>query len=300
MTAKINSMTNQVAASARTAPAIMFMAMIALVSGAGLSSAWAGSATPWQTQNYVKIRLIIDKAEWRNRKNVLMAGIHIKMDPGWKTYWRYPGDAGLPPRFDWSGSANLKNSRVLWPAPTRYKDSAGNSIGYKTEVVFPVLIEPKDPSKPIDLVLKMEFAVCADICIPAETNLQLKSGGGWLFSSSYTPILARFLGRVPDIANANTSKLMVRKTKSELRGAAPYLSIDAKFPAGAKGADLFIEGPEGFYLAPAERVGEMKDGVINFKVDLTKGDDPKDLKGQTVTLTLVSNTAQSETTWRIE
>ena len=294
------STTDRLARYVRTAAAITVMAMPVLVSGGGFTSAWAGSATSWQAQNYVKTRLIIDKAEWQNRKDVLMAGIHIKMDPGWKTYWRYPGDAGLPPRFDWSGSRNLKSSRVLWPAPTRYKDSAGNSIGYKKEIVFPVLIEPKDPAKPVDLNLKMEFAVCSDICIPAETNLQLKSGRGGLFSRSYTPILSRYLERVPDIGSANKSELMVRNTKARLLGAAPYLSIDAKFPAGTKGADLFVEGPEGFYLAPAERIGETQDGTIKFKVDLTKGDDPKELKGKTVTLTLVSNTAQAETTWRIE
>lgn len=293
-------MTGQLGRFARQTAAIVLMAILVLMSDAGLATAQAGTATSWQTQNYVKTRLIIDKAEWQSRSDVLMAGIHIKMDPGWKTYWRYPGDAGLPPRFDWSGSANLKKPRVLWPAPTRYKDSAGNSIGYKKEVVFPVLIEPEDPAKPIDLVLKMEFAICADICIPAETNLKLKSGRGGLFSRSYTPILARYLGRVPDIRNANKSKLLVRATKARLLGAEPYLSIDAKFPAGAKGTDLFIEGPAGFYLAPAEQVGKAQDGTINFKVDLTKGDDPKELKGKTVTLTLVSNTAQTETTWRIE
>lgn len=300
MVVKMKSMTGRLARYARLAAAIMFLAMSLWAPAGGFTSAWAGSATSWQTQNYVKTRLIIDKAEWQNRKDVLMAGIHIKMDPGWKTYWRYPGDSGLPPRFDWSGSQNLKNSRVLWPAPTRYKDSSGNSIGYKKEVVFPVLIEPIDPAQPIDLVLKMEFAVCADICIPAESNLQLKSGRSGIFSRSYTSILSRYLGRVPDIRSSGKSELMIRNTKATLLGAAPYLSIEAKFPPGAKDADLFIEGPEGYYLAPAERIGETRDGTIKFKVDLTKGDDPIDLKGKTVTLTLVSNTAQSETTWRIE
>jgi len=300
MVVDMKSMTGQFARHARTVLAVSFIAMPVLMLGADDTPALAGSASSWQKQHYVKTRLIIDRAEWQSRKDVLMAGIHIKMDPGWKTYWRYPGDAGLPPRFDWTSSRNLKKSQILWPAPTRYKDSAGISIGYKKEVVFPVVIEPIDPSKPIDLILKMEFAVCADICIPAETNLQLKSGRSGMFSSSYKPILSRFLERVPDIKSANTSGLKVRMTKARLMGAAPYLSIDAEFPAGARGADLFIEGPEGFYLAPAERIAESQNGTVNFKVDLTKGDDPKELKGKTITLTLVSNTAQAQTTWRIE
>ena len=174
------------------------------------------------------------------------------------------------------------------------------SIGYKKEVVFPVLIEPIDPSQPIDLDLKLEFAVCADICIPAESNLKLKSGRDGFFSRSYTAVLSRYLRRVPDNRSTDTSNLKVRATKALLLGTAPYLRVDAQFPAGAQGADLFIEGPEGFYLAPVERISEAGDGTIKFEVDLTKGDDPKDLKGKTLTLTLVSNDAQSETTWRLE
>ena len=174
------------------------------------------------------------------------------------------------------------------------------SIGYKKEIIFPVLIEPIDPSQPVDLSLKMEFAVCADICIPAEANHQVKSGRDGIFSRSYVPLLSRYLERVPDNRNTNTSGLKVSDTKARLWGEAPFLSINAQFPAGAQGADLFIEGPEGFYLAPVERVSETGDGTIKFKVDLTKGDDPKDLKGKTITLTLVSKAAQTETTWYIE
>ncbi len=296
----VNSMAGHCVKYSRAAVSAALIAVPAVMLGGGFTTASAGSATSWQAQNYVKTRLIIDKADWQNQQDALMAGIHIKMDEGWKTYWRYPGDSGLPPRFDWSGSKNLKKALVLWPAPTRYKDSAGSSIGYKKEVIFPVLIEPKDPSQPVDLTLKMEFAVCADICIPAEANHQVKSGRDGIFSRSYASLLSRYLGRVPGNGNTNKSGLKVSDTKARLSGEAPFLSINAQFPSGAQGADLFIEGPEGFYLAPAERVSETEDGTIKFKVDLTKGDDPSDLKGKTVTLTLVSKSAQSETTWHIK
>ncbi len=279
--------------------AIGVSALILAVSA--LSNARAGTATSWTSKNHASTRLIADATPWQNKKKTLVAGIHIKLDKGWKTYWRYPGDSGLPPRFDWSGSSNLKSAKVLWPAPKRYLDSAGTSIGYKTEVVFPVLIEPVKADQPIDLKLKMEFAVCADICIPAEADLQLKVGRDSFFSSNYAPLLTRFLQRVPEkkAPGINTG-LSVSHTKAQLTGKAPYLTIDARFPKGFKGADLFIEGPEGFYLAPAKPVGKPGKGMIRFNVDLTQGDDPKDLKGKTVTLTLVSHDAQAETTWHIE
>jgi DsbC/DsbD-like thiol-disulfide interchange protein len=276
--------------------------VMALIQAAAIvSPAQAGSATSWISQNHASTRLIVDTTPWHNKQKTRVAGIHIKLDKGWKTYWRYPGDSGLPPRFDWSGSSNLKSARVLWPAPKRLLDSAGSSIGYKKEVVFPVLIEPVTAGQPIELKLKMEFAVCADICIPAEADLQLKVVKGGFFSSSYAALLSRYLERVPEKkAPGSSAGLSVSHTEAQLTGKAPYLTIDARFPGGIKDADLFIEGPEGFYLAPAEPVGKPGEGTIRFKVDLTKGDDPKDLKGKSVTLTLVSKAAQAETTWRIQ
>ena len=275
--------------------------MTFIVASAALTPSQAGSATSWVSKNHATTRLVADTAPWQNKQEALVAGIHIKLDKGWKTYWRYPGDSGLPPRFDWSGSRNLKSARLLWPAPKRLLDSAGTSIGYKKEVVFPVLIEPVKASQPIELNLKMEFAVCADICIPAEADLQLKVGKGGIFSSSYASLLSRYLERVPQKkAPGSSTGLSVSHTEAQLTGKAPYLTVDARFPGGVKGADLFIEGPEGFYLAPAQPVGKPGEGTVRFKVDLTKGDDPKDLKGRTVTLTLVSKASQAETTWRIK
>ena len=265
----------------------------------GATPVQAGSASDWVPGNYFATRLISDPKAWQGEsKNAYMAGIHIKLEKDFKTYWRSPGDSGLPPRFDWSGSQNLKQARVLWPAPTRYVDSAGLSIGYKKEVIFPVVIEPLQAGKPVELRLKMEFAVCSDICIPAEADLQLRVGKSGLFSRSYASLLARFIDRVPGKRAA--AGLSVSSTKAELSGKSPYLAIDARFPEGAKGADLFVEGPEGFYMAAAEAVDRRSDGTTRFKVDLTRGDDPIDLKGETLTLTLVTKTAQAETTWRIE
>jgi DsbC/DsbD-like thiol-disulfide interchange protein len=285
----------------QTAVGVMALMAPVMVETDLVSPAQAGSATSWTSQLHAATRLIADTAPWRDQQKALVAGIHIKLDKGWKTYWRYPGDSGFPPRFDWSGSGNLKSAQLLWPAPKRLSDSAGISIGYKNEVVFPVLIEPVTAGQPIDLKLKMEFAVCADICIPAEADLQLKVGKDGFFSRSYAPLLTRYLKRVPGKQPPGSrTGPGVARTQSQLTGAAPYLTVDARFPGGAQGADLFIEGPEGFYLAPAEHVGKRSDGTLRFKVDLTKGDDPKDLKGKTVTLTLVSNAAQAETTWRIE
>ena len=78
----------------------------------------------------------------------LRAGVEIRLDAGWKTYWRDPGDSGVPPTFDFSGSDNVKSVTVQWPAPERFPDGAGgNSIGYVGRVILPLRMVAKGRDK---------------------------------------------------------------------------------------------------------------------------------------------------------
>lgn len=95
-----------------------------------------------------------------------MAGLRIKMAPGWKTYWRTPGDAGIPPRFDWSGSSNLSGVDVYWPTPQVFHQNGMRSIGYDNTVVLPLSLRPNTNGKDIALNGSIDIGICADICIP--------------------------------------------------------------------------------------------------------------------------------------
>ena len=128
-----------------------------------------------------------------------LAGVEIALGDGWKTYWRMPGDAGVPPNFDWSGSSNVASLSVLYPAPMRMPEPAAETVGYKHAVLFPVEVVAKDPSKPVALSLAMEFGVCREICIPAEAkfSLTLPPAG---FSGKPAPALLAALDKVPQAA----------------------------------------------------------------------------------------------------
>ena len=105
---------------------------------------------------------------WQTRSGTQMSGLHLQLAPGWKTYWRAPGDAGIPPTFDWSGSRNVQSVRVHWPAPHVFTLNGLRSIGYTGDVVLPVEVTPKDGAKPVHLVGKIALGVCKDICVPSE------------------------------------------------------------------------------------------------------------------------------------
>lgn len=108
---------------------------------------------------------------WQTADGSHMAGIRLDLAPGWKTYWRSPGDAGIPPAFDWSGSENLKSVRLHWPAPSVFHTNGYQTIGYIGGVLLPIEVEAQDPSRPVTLSAVMEFGICEKVCMPATVSL---------------------------------------------------------------------------------------------------------------------------------
>lgn len=107
---------------------------------------------------------------WQVSDGVEMGGIRIRLDPGWKTYWRAPGDAGIPPQFVWSGSDNLRAVRIHWPTPEVFDTAGMQTIGYTGEVILPVELFAKDPDQPVSVQGEALLGVCKDICIPANVG----------------------------------------------------------------------------------------------------------------------------------
>ncbi|MEP2640470.1 protein-disulfide reductase DsbD domain-containing protein [Roseobacter sp.] len=103
---------------------------------------------------------------WVRADGTRMAGVHLDLAPGWKTYWRAPGDAGIPPQFDWSGSDNLQAVAISWPQPIIFEDNGMRSIGYKNSLVIPVAVTPMYAGAPVHVQLTMDIGVCSDICVP--------------------------------------------------------------------------------------------------------------------------------------
>ncbi len=103
---------------------------------------------------------------WREGDGQHIAGLSIRLAAGWKTYWRAPGDGGIPPRFNWSGSRNLADVQVQFPVPQVMDQYGIRTIGYERDVVFPLMVTAKDPSKPIELYGEIDMGVCEEVCLP--------------------------------------------------------------------------------------------------------------------------------------
>src|ERR1041385_6692223 len=135
----------------------------ALCVACATSEVHAEDASPWQRDAHSAVRLLAGSRSG----TVLLGGIAIQLQPGWHTYWRTPGDSGVPPRFDFSKSDNVEAVMVLFPAPRKFDDGAGGiSLGYTQQVVLPLRITAKDANKPVTLRAAINYAVCEKICIP--------------------------------------------------------------------------------------------------------------------------------------
>lgn len=108
---------------------------------------------------------------WQMSPGQQMAGFRFNLAAGWKTYWRSPGDAGIPPSFDWSGSENLKSVRLIWPTPSVFDTNGLQSIGYHDQLLLPVEVLAQDPNVPVNLRVRVTLGVCENICIPASVDL---------------------------------------------------------------------------------------------------------------------------------
>src|SRR6202049_4012971 len=166
-------------------------AVCALALVVELPQAHAGEpASPWDGDARTPMRLIAASSA----APTASAGIEIRLKPGWHTYWRYPGDAGVPPRFDFGGSQNVKAVEVLWPAPQRIAEESLVAIGYTGDVTLPLAVLPQNAAKPVVLRLKLDYAVCEKLCVPAEGKSELVLAGG---PSSHDTALAAATARVP-------------------------------------------------------------------------------------------------------
>jgi DsbC/DsbD-like thiol-disulfide interchange protein len=277
---------------------VLRLALVLLAFSA--TAAWSGAADPvstdWSQGYNNRARLLAGRAESAAGKAGLYAGVEIEMPEGWDTYWRSPGDAGgVSPEFDWQGSENLDSAHVLYPAPTRLHDKAGDVVGYTDRVVFPIGVTPKDATKPVTLRGRVAYGVCKNICIPAEVDLTITIPP----AIGASAVLTNALARVPRVeARAGIDPTLANWRLDHAAGK-PKLVLDVA-TTSPTGVDAFVEAPGGAYVPLPKRVGEAGGNAV-FEVDLaTDGVDFKGLKDKPLTVTMVDGRGQSETTITLE
>ncbi len=181
------------------------------------------SASEWIAADYVEGRLISATQGTGNTTDLLVA-IDLKLKPKWKTYWRSPGDAGLPPETDWQRSENLEQETLLFPAPVRFQLFGLQTFGYENRVVFPVRMKLKAAGKKADLKLKITVLMCSDVCVPQSLNLVLLVPAGEARPSEHAHLIQRAIAAVP--SDGPSSGLRVKHVTGSSNGSAGGIQVE--------------------------------------------------------------------------
>ncbi|MFG1479877.1 protein-disulfide reductase DsbD domain-containing protein [Xanthobacter sp. V4C-4] len=254
---------------------------------AGLSAAGAAE-TDAVSVTGAEVRLIAAGGTAAVRE----AGLEIRLHPQWKTYWRYPGDSGVPPDISFAGSQNVAAVTVDWPAPRRFADGGnGFAIGYKSSVLFPLTVTLKDPALPARLDLDLNFAVCEALCMPANARLALALDGPVDATAAQRIAAAR--AKVPEpVALGADGVPAILAARIDATATPPRLEVEARVATPM--ADLFVEGPDSHWALPLPQKTALPGGLARFTLPLEgmpPGAEPRDTR---LTFTL-SDTPRSVT-----
>lgn len=253
---------------------------VALLTSAISIEAKAQDASPWLKDSHSAVRLLAGSRSGA----VLLGGIAIQLEPDWKTYWRTPGDSGVPPRFDFSKSDNVEAVTVLWPAPKQFPDGAGgHSLGYKNQVVLPLRIVAKNADKPVTLRATIDYAVCAKLCIPVQASAELPFTS---VASTEDGALAAALDTVPKPARiGDPNPLTIRDVRREEKS---RVTVDVATPNAKDDIHLFVEGPTPDWALPIPTLRDgAPAGVKRFSFELDGLPPNTSPEGAALKLTLV-------------
>jgi DsbC/DsbD-like thiol-disulfide interchange protein len=240
-------------------PLRVLLATAALASFGNLfGPAQAQDASNWSRDAHSAVRLLAGSRDG----GVLLGGIEFELQDGWKTYWRTPGDSGVPPRIDFSKSDNVESVTPLFPAPTKFSDGAGGtSYGYQKHLILPLRIVPKSGDKPLTLRATINYAICERLCLPVDASLDLAFTNA---VSAMDPELAAALNSVPKPAEIGSGPLGIR----EVRRDGNKVYVDVMKPQSGH-VELFVEGPAPNWSLPEPKpIDHSPAGVARYAFEL--------------------------------
>ncbi len=249
-----------------------------------------GRAEPggWTKAGPVEARLV-SSVQGVGELKTLPLGLEVRLEPGWKTYWRSPGDAGFAPRLDWAGSGNLAKADIAYPAPHRFTVLGFETAGYDAEVLFPIAAVPAEPGKSVDLSLTAELLVCSSICVPQTVKLGLSIPAGPAEPGPSANDIARAQSQVP--GDGRAAGLAITSVRAE--GGALEVEVTSRETLVAP--DLFVETDPPVSFPAPKRSFSDNDRRVRLRLDASDAQPGLNLAGQPLTLTLVDGARSMET-----
>jgi suppressor for copper-sensitivity B len=219
----------------------------------------------------------------------LPAGLDITLKPGWKTYWRSPGDAGFPPELKFDGSENVASAHLQYPTPHRFELFGLQTFGYKEQVVYPIAVTPERPGEAVKLRAHLRYLVCEQVCIPYDADLALDIPAGPASPSDQAPLINRFQAMVP--SHSTGAGLQIANVRI---AAGNKLVVEARSDVqNFEAPDAIVEGLNGLLFGKpgVELDGTERHATLTLPIEVNDGSETSGI----VTLTLTDGDRSTET-----
>lgn len=222
----------------------------------------------WAETEGGRMQLVIDPEP--RADGTILGVLDVALEPGWKTYWRDPGSAGIPPTLDFSQSRGIAFEALHYPAPVRVDDGYAVWAGYTAPVRFPLSFR-RIASGSAEIRANAFIGICDKICVPFQAELSVDLPEGSFASDNARQLVDEALLRLPEPAGADFT---IEEAGFEADGnAVSVLARVPEFrPAGAA-PELFVAGPQGFAFAPP--VLESDDGsTVRWRIHIEDRPEP--------------------------
>jgi thiol:disulfide interchange protein len=253
-------------------PRLIFVFLLSLAAGLHAQAASDSADAP-----HVHVRLLVPQG--LNRGEPADAGLYFKLEPGWHIYWKNAGDAGEPPRIQWTLPEGITAGAIQFPAPSRLPLGPLMDFGYENEVLFPLTLNVAKTAKPGPAILhaKVDWLVCRATCIPGKAELEASRDvydrpGKSVLLAADAEVFNRFVARLPKILPAN-DKAVFQPTKDGFRLSVETGQTETQasfFPSD----ENILDNPAPQKLAPT-----AKGLILDLKKDANLAANPAQLKG---------------------
>jgi len=214
------------------------------------------SSSDWFEMEGGRVRLVTAGAPDADGK--LKGVLDIELKPGWKTYWRDPGDSGVPPTIEATTTSGAVETHFDFPPPQWHDEADFKWAGYDHPVAFPVTFTVADKAATIDA--SVFLGVCETICVPVPAKLEVDLSSDPDNAGDTAAVAAAFAA-IPTPARQDFGVNVVSEPGSH------KVVLEASFLGDPQTAELFIAGDEGYaFTAP---VREVKDGKTLFTTNVT-------------------------------
>ncbi|MBI5162849.1 MAG: thioredoxin family protein [Magnetospirillum sp.] len=259
-----------------------YLAVLLLLAGRAVAA--EPGASEWVDNDAGAVRLIAAVTAAGDASSI-PAGVQFRLGEGWKIYWRTPGDAGYPPKIDWSGSTNIGTPVLSWPAPKRFVLAGLQNHGYAGTVVLPVEIPLAHPGAAVRLAATVDYLACSQVCVPMQARLALDLPAGPAAPSAAVHELGRFAALVPGDGARHGLAVASAGVSGDGNDAVLHLEVTASEPFAHP--DAFVEAPDVANFDQPRLSLEDGGRRARFAIPVVPGTVAAPLPGQRMTVTVV-------------